>query len=368
MSEPPHTTATGDGTDGEAQGAAGTDHSAGAPGPDAATGPTAAPTPGTTARAGPRRATTPRRTTTASPRRVTAASKSGSTGTGPSQAPSRSARTARTVPASAPAPAPASHATTAPRPGRPRPPLTLAIDIGGTGLKASVLDATGAMVADRVAVKTTYPCSPATMVDDLVALVAPLPPADRISAGFPGMVRTGRILSAPHFVTLHGPGTTNDPQLVKQWSGFDLAGALSARLGKPARVANDADVQGAAVVKGTGLELVVTLGTGVGTAFFYEGRLLPHLEFAHHPFLKGDTYNEQIGDSARKQVGNARWNKRVRKAVTTLRNLSFFDHCFIGGGNAKKLHGDLGDDVSLVDNSAGILGGIRLWDESHIGV
>jgi polyphosphate glucokinase len=259
--------------------------------------------------------------------------------------------------------------TDGPVPGHtPEAPFTLAIDIGGTGLKASVLDATGAMVADRVAVKTTYPCPPAKLVDDLVALVAPLPPADRVSAGFPGMVRTGIVLSAPHFVTTHGPGTTVDAGLVKEWSGFDLAGALGARLEKPTRVANDADVQGAAVVKGKGLELVVTLGTGVGTAFFYEGRLLPHLEFAHHPFLKGDTYNEQIGDAARKAIGNARWNKRVRKAVATLRALSFFDHCFIGGGNAKKLHGSFGDDVSLVDNSAGILGGIRLWDEAHIGV
>jgi len=250
----------------------------------------------------------------------------------------------------------------------PQAPFTLAIDIGGTGLKASVLDATGAMVADRVAVKTTYPCPPATMIDDLAALVAPLPPADRVSAGFPGMVRNGLVLSAPHFVTLHGPGTAVDPKLVKEWASFDLAGALSARLGKPTRVANDADVQGAAVVDGKGLELVVTLGTGVGTAFFYDGHLLPHLEFAHHPFLKGDTYNEQLGEAARKAVGNSRWNKRVRKAVAILRDLSFFDHCYVGGGNSKRIHGTLGADVSIVDNSAGILGGIRLWDESHIAV
>ena len=266
------------------------------------------------------------------------------------------------------APAPAS-GPTAPGPAHsPQSPFTLAIDIGGTGLKASVLDATGAMVADRVVVKTTYPCPPSKMVDDLAALVAPLPSADRVSAGFPGMVRNGLVLSAPHFVTLHGPGTTIDPALVKQWAGFDLAGALTQRLGKPTRVANDADIQGAAVVKGNGLELVITLGTGVGTAFFYDGRLLPHLEFAHHPFLKGDTYNEQIGDAARKEIGNQRWNKRVRKAVATFRALSFFDHCFVGGGNAKKIHGSLGSDVSLVDNTAGILGGIRLWDESHIAV
>jgi polyphosphate glucokinase len=250
----------------------------------------------------------------------------------------------------------------------PAKPFTCAIDIGGTGLKASVLDASGAMVADRVSVPTTYPCPPATLVDDLAALVAPLPPAQRASAGFPGMVRNGRVLSAPHFVTAHGPGSAIDHHLVEQWSGFDLASALTTRLGIPTRVANDADVQGAAVVAGKGLELVVTLGTGVGTAFFYDGRLLPHLEFAHHPLMKGDTYNEQIGEVARKAVGNARWSKRVRKALATLRALSFFDHCYVGGGNARKLHGDLGPDISVVDNTAGILGGIKLWDDSHIAL
>jgi polyphosphate glucokinase len=274
----------------------------------------------------------------------------------------------KAVPTKAP-PAEAAVATSTSPPGHsPQAPFTLAIDIGGTGLKASVLDATGAMVADRVMVKTTYPCPPQKMLDDLAALVAPLPPSDRVSAGFPGMVRNGLVLSAPHFVTEHGPGTTIDAKLVKEWASFDLAGGLAKRLRKPTRVANDADIQGAAVVKGKGLELVVTLGTGVGTAFFYDGRLLPHLEFAHHPFLKGDTYNEQIGDAARKDVGNQRWNKRVRKAVAALRALSFFDHCYIGGGNARKIHGTLGVDVSIVDNTAGILGGIRLWDESHIGV
>lgn len=247
-------------------------------------------------------------------------------------------------------------------------PLTLAIDIGGTGLKASVLDAHGAMVADRVIVKTTYPCTPAKLVDDLVALVAPLPPAERVSAGFPGMIRKGRVLSAPHFVTEAGPGTKVDEDLVAQWANFDLAGTLRKRLGKPTRVANDADIQGAAVVAGKGLELVITLGTGVGTALFYDGRLLPHLEFAHHPFRKGDTYNEQLGEPIRRDIGDKRWNRRVRIAVDTLRALTFFDHCYIGGGNAKRITEELPDDVTTVDNSAGILGGIKLWGQHGLAI
>ncbi|HXX89080.1 MAG TPA: ROK family protein [Acidimicrobiales bacterium] len=251
---------------------------------------------------------------------------------------------------------------------RPERPCTLAIDIGGTGLKASVLDATGAMVADRVRVPTTYPMSPPQLVDRLVTMVAPLPEYDRISAGFPGMVRGGRILSAPQFGTEGGLGTRVVDELVHQWFGFDLAAALSEHLAKPARVANDADVQGAAVVQGKGLELVITLGTGVGTALFYEGRLLPHLEFAHHPFRKGETYNQQIGEGARKEVGSERWNRRVHKAVATFRALTFFDHCYLGGGNSRRVTGLHATDVTIVDNAAGILGGIKLWNDEHLAV
>jgi len=251
---------------------------------------------------------------------------------------------------------------------RPERPCTLAIDIGGTGLKASVLDAGGAMVADRVKVATRYPMSPVDLVEALAALCAPLPEYDRVSAGFPGMVRAGHVLSAPAFSTVSGLGSAVVDELRRQWAGFDLAGALAERLGKPTKVANDADVQGAAVVGGHGLELVITLGTGLGTALFYESRLLPHLEFAHHPFRKGETYNEQLGEATRKAIGHDRWNVRVHKAVETLRLLTFFDHCYIGGGNSRRVTGLSVADVSVVDNSAGILGGIKLWDDLHLAL
>jgi len=251
-------------------------------------------------------------------------------------------------------------------------PFTLAIDVGGTGLKASVLDAAGAMVADRVRVPTTYPLSPETLLSTLVKLVQPLPEADRVSAGFPGMVRRGVVLSAPHFVTESGPGSKIDERLAQAWTGFDLAGALSAALGKPTKVANDADVQGAAVVRGKGLEFVVTLGTGFGTATFLDGRLLPHLEIAHQPFRKGETYNEQLGERTRKEIGDERWNDRVLKALTQLDRLLFYDFLFIGGGNARRVRrddlGNLLKRTTVVDNNAGILGGIRLWEGDHLGV
>jgi polyphosphate glucokinase len=186
------------------------------------------------------------------------------------------------------------------------------------------------------------------------------------------MVRAAKILSAPAFSTGGGLGTPVDPKLRKAWYGFDLGAALSAQLGQPARVANDADVQGLAVVAGQGLELVITLGTGFGTAVFMDGRLLPHLEIAHQPFRKGETYNEQLGEGPRKDVGDKRWNERVRKAIETLDAMFFYDHLFIGGGNARRIdRDDLGErlqKITIVDNTAGILGGIKLWDQQHLGV
>jgi len=238
-----------------------------------------------------------------------------------------------------------------------------------------VLDATGAMVADRVRMPTPYPLPPTGdrgLVSILVNLVAPLPEADRVSVGFPGMVRKGCVLSAPHFVTESGAGSKVDEQLVKAWANFDLAGALSAALGKPTKVANDADVQGAAVVAGKGLELVVTLGTGFGTALFLDGRLLPHLEIAHQPFRKGQTYNEQVGDRARKAIGEERWRKRVRRALETLDAMLFFDHVYIGGGNSRRISlddlGPLASRATIVENTAGILGGIKLWEGEHLAL
>src|SRR5215469_5363102 len=91
---------------------------------------------------------------------------------------------------------------------------TLAIDIGGTGLKASVLDLSGQFVCDRVRVATPYPLSPQKLVLELQKLIQELPAFDRVSVGFPGMVRNGRILSAPHFVSPTGPGGRPDAKLV----------------------------------------------------------------------------------------------------------------------------------------------------------
>jgi polyphosphate glucokinase len=228
---------------------------------------------------------------------------------------------------------------------------TLAIDVGGSHLKASVLNEDGRLTVDRVRVTTPVGAKPDKIVATLAELVEPLPPFDRISVGFPGVVRKGTVLTAPNL--------GND-----DWKGFKLAEALGAKLGKPVKVLNDAEMQGMAVIKGHGMEIVITLGTGFGTALFMDGRRAPHLELSHHPFRKGETYDEHLGNAARKRVGNKKWNKRVRKAIKTLRVLANFDHLYIGGGNAKKVSIDLDPDVTLVSNEAGIEGGLAAWREA----
>jgi polyphosphate glucokinase len=241
-------------------------------------------------------------------------------------------------------------------------PTTLAIDIGGTGLKASVLDAAGAKIVDRVRSRTPYPCPPRVLIRELDKLTHKLPPWDRVSVGFPGFVRHGRVLTAPNLSTKAGPGTRMKRRLVEAWAGFPLAAELAGRLGKPTRLANDADMHGLAVIRGEGLELVLTLGTGLGTAVFLDGSPTPHLELALMPFRGRGTFQDELGNRTRRRLGNRRWSKRVLTAVEMFDALLHIDRLYVGGGNAKKLTVDLGHRVELVDNAAGILGGIKLWE------
>ena len=236
-----------------------------------------------------------------------------------------------------------------PRLKRAKRLATLSIDIGGSHVKASVLDGRGNLLHERLRVDTPKGLTPARLVGLVAGLVKRLPPFDRVSIGFPGVVRGGVVRTAPNLGT-------------PRFRGFDLAAALQRRLGKPVRVENDADVQGLAAVEGRGVEMVITLGTGFGSSIFVDGKLGPHLELAHHDFRKGRTYEEELGEAARKKRGTKYWLHRVDDAIESLRNLTNFDHLFIGGGNARLLTHKLPPDVSLVSNIAGIVGGVKLWD------
>ncbi len=240
--------------------------------------------------------------------------------------------------------------------------LTLSIDIGGSGFKASIVNAQGVMTTDRVRVDTPYPCPPERMVETVVELVQGLLDVHRVSVGFPGLVRHGRVIEVPSLSRAEYGGD-RDEKLAQAWSGFDLAHALAQRFQLPTKVVNDADMQGCAVVTGTGLEFVMTLGTGVGTALFADGSLLPHLELSHGPFKDGMSVDIALGNAQRKEIGHSRWLKRVHKAIGHFDSMLYFDRLFVGGGNAKLLSpNEIGPRGEIVPNTSGILGGVRVWD------
>jgi polyphosphate glucokinase len=238
---------------------------------------------------------------------------------------------------------------------------TLSVDVGGTRLKASVLDGGGEMIVEKVRTDTPYPCPPEVLVESLCRLVRDLPSYHRVSVGFPGLIRKGVVRQVPA-LSRRKPGGPRDRKLAGRWAGFRLRDALEKAFGVPTLVANDADVQGSAVVRGEGFELVVTLGTGVGCAMFEDGVLLPHLELSHGHYKRGVSIDAALGNAERKRIGNKRWNRRVARALEWLERMVLFDRMYVGGGNAKHLALDLGPRVEIVSNLAGITGGIRLWD------
>ena len=226
---------------------------------------------------------------------------------------------------------------------------TLAVDIGGSGVKVLLLDHQGNPLPERNRVKTPPPPKPEAIIEAIVNLAEKQKDYQRVAVGFPGVVQQGITKTA---VNLHS-----------DWIGFDLASNLSQRLGKPVKVANDADIQGFGAIEGRGVELVLTLGTGFGSALFINGKLVPNLEMGHHPFRKGETYEEQLGRAALEKEGKKKWNNRLEKAIATLEHLFNYDTLYIGGGEAKKIEFDLPKNAKIVPNVAGLLGGIALWNQ-----
>ncbi len=225
---------------------------------------------------------------------------------------------------------------------------TLAIDIGGSGIKALLLDEQGNPLGERDRVKTPKPATPKAVISLLKELVQRQDDFDRVSVGFPGIVRKGVVYTA---VNLH-----------PDWQEYDLATQLSDIVGKPVRAANDADLQGMGAISGEGVEMVITLGTGFGTALFTEGHLVPNIELAHHRFRKSETYEEQLGRAALKRIGAKTWNARLLKAIESLSRVLNYDRLYLGGGEVKQIDVELPENVTVVSNMLGLLGGIKLWD------
>jgi polyphosphate glucokinase len=224
----------------------------------------------------------------------------------------------------------------------------LTIDIGGSNIKANVLDNDGDPVSEYIKLPTPQPATPENVLQTIKDLAKDFTGYNRISAGFPGYVKKGVVKTAPNLGTEH-------------WTDYDLQTALVTMLKQPAKVVNDADLQGIGVVSGKGLEMVITLGTGFGTALLEDGNLLPHLEIGQHPIKTNRVYDEYVGQAAFERKGKEHWNERVKKVISILKTTFNYDRLYISGGNAKNIDFKLDENIIIVNNREGIKGGVMLW-------
>lgn len=236
-------------------------------------------------------------------------------------------------------------------PGSTNGPVTLSIDIGGSGLKAMLLTAAGQPSSERVRVPTPAVPTPEAVLEGLDELRKLLPKFDRVSIGFPGVTKRGVTYTAAN---LH-----------PDWMGFELQKRLEARWKTLVRVANDASVQGYGAIKGHGVELTLTLGTGMGSAIFTAGRLCPGLELGHHPWKK-HTYEDYLGRRGLDKYGKEKWNKFLAEAIEQTSKTFNWDHLYVGGGNSKKITFKLPENAEIVSNESGILGGVALWKDDTL--
>lgn len=228
----------------------------------------------------------------------------------------------------------------------------LCLDIGGSRIKGTILDVDGKMTMDYVRINTPSAAGPDQVLNCIRELTGNFKPYSKVSVGFPGYVRRGVVYTAPNLST-------------DKWAGVNFGSRLTDLLGKPARVLNDADLQGLGLASGVGLEMVVTLGTGFGTALVMDGSLLPHFEIAHHPVRKGRDYDQYIGQKILDEIGLDRWNRRMKKVIEILKTVFNYDHLYISGGNSKKINFKTDDNISLVNNIDGIKGGAKLWQSDN---
>ena len=228
---------------------------------------------------------------------------------------------------------------------------TLAVDIGGGTVKLLALNDQGVPVTEPLTQPTPAPTTPEAVFALIHDMADTLPPHRRVSVGFPGVVKNGVAHNAPNLGD-------------ELWRGVRLNERLTQLLQRPVRAVNDADLQGLGVVTGKGVELVLTLGTGMGAALFTNGALVPNLELGHHPLRDGMTYEDLVRDSELKRIGPVEWTARVFNAIEQLEPIFNYDTLHLGGGNVRHLQLELPENVRVFSLAEALRGALKLWDDA----
>jgi glucokinase len=224
---------------------------------------------------------------------------------------------------------------TAPRTRVPLPGRVLVVDVGGSHVKF--------VLGRRAAIKfeSGPRMEPRRMVRKIRQHIRQWD-CEAVSIGYPGIVTRGRITHEPH-------------NLGKGWKRFDFREAF----GVPVKVINDAAMQALGAYRG-GTMLFLGLGTGLGTTLIVDHTVVP-MELAHlHLPGEDDTFEDLVGEAARKRLGNSKWRRKVHDLVHALRKALLPEDIVIGGGNARHL-GKMPRHTRLGNNKDAFAGGLRLW-------
>ena len=207
----------------------------------------------------------------------------------------------------------------------------IGVDIGGSGIKAAVVDVrTGELASERLRVPTPQPAVPEAVVAATVELIRQLGgPVRPVGIGIPGAVPHGIVSTAFN--------------IDRSWIGVDGAALFEAALGRPCTILNDADAAGLAEMRfgagagRSGTVLMLTLGTGIGSALFVDGTLVPNTEFGHIEIRgKDGERRASAGARERKGLSYAKWAPLLNEYLQRIDALVWPDLIILGGGISKK--------------------------------
>jgi polyphosphate glucokinase len=241
--------------------------------------------------------------------------------------------------------------------------ITLAVDCGGGTLKFASVDS-GGLILKQKNIKVAYPFSPSDLVITIKEVFEEFSPIDRVVVGIPGMIRQGVVITTPHYQNIAGPRSKVDAKLKNAWDGFDAKEAIASKLNIETFVLNDAQLHGLGVIEGVGVELVLTFGTGLGYALFVDGVPTVHFELSRSPIGFNNIYDEYIGETERRRLGDLWWSWRVLRLIKKLQPVFMWDRLYLGGGNAlrlaKRIQNKLPANVKIEKNAAALIGAAKI--------
>jgi|AntAceMinimDraft_17_1070374.scaffolds.fasta_scaffold71595_1 polyphosphate glucokinase len=207
----------------------------------------------------------------------------------------------------------------------------IGIDIGGTRIKAAVVDLeTGRTITKRQRIDTPRPATPEAILSACEEVIRPFGDIDLVGVGFPGVIRDGKVFTAAN--------------LDSSWVEYSLEAQLEKKLGKRVKVLNDADAAGFSEIRvgaGVGVSgtvILLTVGTGLGSAVFTEGKLVRNTEFGRMKFGRNLEAEAYVSETAREEanLGPAEWAKRFEEVLQEIESLYWPSMIIVGGGGAKK--------------------------------